>query len=96
MAEERYMEWLTRMDIPVEETVTIERFQDYLREEFEITEPARIEALWSSTETRFALAGEGIRPIDITYPWGRETRYGWKGRPGLWGWKSISEYMGWE
>lgn len=93
--EERYMEWLTRMDIPVEETTTIERFQDYLREEFEITEPKRIEALWSATDTRFQLAAEGIRAIEVTYPWGKEMRFGWKGRPGLWGWESIKEHMGW-
>jgi len=87
------MEWLERMDIPIEETTEITRFQEYLKAEFGIVEPSRVEALWGATRTATTLAEAGIRQVTIQYPWGRETRYGVAGMPGLWGWESVRTIM---
>jgi len=92
-AEEKYLEWLERMEIPIEETATIKEFQDYLREEFGITEPARIDALWGATDRHFSLAEAGIRAVRIEYPWGVQIRYGVQGMPGLWGWEAVRTIM---
>jgi len=81
------------MDIPIEETTEITRFQDYLREQFGITEPTRVEALWGATETESTLAEAGIRAVRIEYPWGWQVRFGVQGMPGLWGWESIRTIM---
>lgn len=92
--EERYQEWLERLEIPIEETAEYEKFQDYLRRELELSD-TQIEALWGATETRYdVLAGHGIRPVTIVYPWGREVRYGIQGLPGLWGFERMREILG--
>lgn len=92
-SEEKYQEWLERLEIPVEETTSIERLKEHLRDEFGITGDLQVEALWSATGMSADLAEHGIRAILITYPWGRELRYGVQGMPGLWGWASIQEIM---
>lgn len=91
--DERYQEWLERMEIPIENTTNIEIFKDYLRDEFGITDDPRITALWEAVDKTELLSEHGITPIMITYPWGRELRYGVQGMPGLWGWESVQEIM---
>ena len=91
--EERYQEWLDRMEIPVEETGDIETFKDYLRDEFEMTNPAQVEALWSALDLSDTLADFGIHGVTIRYPWGAELRYGIQGLSGLWGWQAVLEVM---
>lgn len=87
--EERYQEWLSRLEIPISEQTDIDRFRQYLRDEFDITRDVQVEALWSTMGVEVTLEQHGIRAITITYPWGRELRYGVQGMPGLWGWESI-------
>jgi hypothetical protein len=89
--EERYQEWLDRLEIPVENQVDIETLKSYLKDEFGITGDAQVEALWSATEVSADYAEHGIRAVTITYPWGRELRYGVQGMPGLWGWERVQE-----
>lgn len=91
--EERYQEWLERMEIPVYCQEDIETFKEYLREEFGITRESQIEALWSAVDIERTLRDYGIRPVLVEYPWGEELRYGVKGKPGLWGWRSVREMM---
>jgi hypothetical protein len=91
---ERYMEWLERMEIPIEEYETVERFQDYLLDEFGITgkrAEALTEAMTFCTEE---LLPEGVRPFTIEFPWGEQIRYAVKGHPGAWGWRRMLELVG--
>ncbi|MBU1067744.1 hypothetical protein KKE60_08150 [Patescibacteria group bacterium] len=89
--EERYQEWLDRLEIPVENQMDIESLKDYLKDEFGITGEAQVAALWDATGISADLALHGIRAVTITYPWGRELRYGVQGMSGLWGWGSVQE-----
>ena len=91
--EERYQEWLERMEIPLEDLDSIETMKSYLKEELDMTNPNQIEALWSAVDKKDTLAEHGIHPVTITYPWGREVRYGVQGLAGLWGWESVQEIM---
>lgn len=93
MSEERYIEWLERLEIPIEDSATITALQAYLEQEM-IPTPEQIAALWGATEFKYdVLAADGIRPIYITYPWGKELRFGVKGRPGLWGYVSVQGFL---
>lgn len=95
--EERYQEWLERLEIPIEETAVYEQFQKYLRDELEFND-AQIDALWEATHYRYEdLAEIGISPITYTYKTGprageREVRYGIAGVPGLWGYRAMKEW----
>lgn len=92
---EKCIEWLERTDIPIEETSTIDRFQKYLAEEFNY-DTKQIQALWDATVWRYEeLAPMGVRPVVVTYPWGRELRWGVKGFPGLWGTIGMMKQTGW-
>lgn len=99
--EEKYMEWLERLEVPIEETVSIGRFQDYLNSLIsppkgmtEITENM-LDALWSGVEQKYEkLAPEGVRALTIEYPWGSQVRYIIEGHPGLWGYVGMIEVMG--
>lgn len=93
---ERYTEWLERLDIPVEDAVTIGRFEKYLAEELGITDEPRVTALESAWDIERRLTELGVRAISITYPWGEETRFGISGYPGLWGWTRMKEITGFE
>lgn len=92
-ADERYQEWLDRLEIPVENTTDIETLKNYLKDEFGITGDAQVEALWSATGVTEVYAAAGIRAVTVTYPWGKELRYGVQGMPGLWSWASVQEIM---
>ena len=88
-SEERYQEWLDRLEIPIEETATLDTFKDYLRDEFGFEKDTQVMALWGAMDKKLDLADFGIHPLTITYPWGKELRYGVQGMPGLWGWESV-------
>jgi len=89
--DERYQEWLDRLEIPVENTTDIETLKSYLKDEFGITGDAQVEALWGATGVTADYAEHGIRAVTVTYPWGKELRYGVQGMSGLWGWESVQE-----
>jgi hypothetical protein len=89
--EREYEEWLGRLDVPLEEEVDIETFQEYLTTELGIPYPSQHEALWGALEIQQNLGEHGIRGVNIEYPWGVERRYGVQGLPGLWGWDRIQE-----
>ena len=92
--EERYVEWLERLDIPVDETTRIEKFQEYLRREFDFQE-SQIEALTEALRVVWdELAPRGVRPIWVHYPWGRDLRFVIAGERGLFGWRTIKERFG--
>ena len=103
--EEDLLEWLERLEVPVEDTATISRFQRYLEDQIEVTD-RRLEALWDSIETKYGeLMPMGATLVTVEYPWGSEIRFGltrgaWlepeKWRPGLWGWEQMKELTGWE
>jgi len=86
---EEYGETLVRLDIPIENTVDIKTFKTYLAEELGITNLDFQEALWSEVEFKDKYTEAGIHGVTITYPWGKEVRYGVQGLPGLWGWESV-------
>lgn len=90
-SEEKYQEWLDRMEIPVENMTDIETLKNYLKDEFGITGDAQVAALWSATGVSTDYAEHGIHAVTITYPWGKELRYGVQGMSGLWGYESIQE-----
>jgi hypothetical protein len=92
-SDERYQEWLDRLEIPIENTTDLETLKDYLKDELGIIGDAQVAALWSAVDISDDLAAMGIRAVTVTYPWGRELRYGVQGMPGLWGWASVHEIM---
>ena len=89
--EERYQEWLDRLEIPIENTTDISALQTYLKEEFGITGDAQVAAIWDTLGVSTDYSGHGIHAVTVTYPWGKELRYGVQGMPGLWGWEAIQE-----
>ena len=95
MSEERYLEWLERLEIPIEDTVSIEAFQNYLKEVLGITlTDAQRDALWEATGYEYEiLAPLGVRAIYITYPWGKQLRFVIAKMPGLWGWSSVQRFL---
>jgi len=86
---EDFEEWLARQDIPVEDTVTWEDYQEYLREEIGL-QPGSIAATEDYYRTRYDIMPQlGIHPFPRHYevrgePF-VETRYGIAGYPGSWG-----------
>jgi hypothetical protein len=93
MAEEEkyreFEEWLRQVDTPPEESVTLDRWLDYLEREHGI-HGGSLKIAEDVYKERFELWEElGIREVKITrYIEGEpftEYRYGIKGNPGLWG-----------
>jgi len=92
--EERYEEWLGRLDIPIEEAETIEDLRTMLKEILGwIPNEKQLQALWDARGITFSLGDAGIRGITVEYPWGKERRYGVQGISGLWGWERVREIM---
>jgi hypothetical protein len=87
--EERYQEWLDRMEIPIEQQTDIDTLRKYLKDEFGITGDAQVAALWDTIGVSDLLSEYGIHAVTVTYPWGRELRYGVQGLAGLWGWAAV-------
>lgn len=88
-----FEEWLMRQDIPVRDTLTIEKYQDYLHEEFGIFGGSLDVAAEKYTEKYDILAELDVYPFLRHYtvqgvPY-IETRYGITGYPGSWGYESA-------
>jgi hypothetical protein len=84
-----FEDWLRRADIPVEETVTLDRYLGYLQEELGIKGKS-LDVAKDIYSERYELWEElGIRPVPRHYTVEgeefTETRYGIAGNPGLWG-----------
>lgn len=93
MEEDKCIDWLARLDIPIEETTTRERLTKYLQEQFPTYSDAQLEALAEASGTESALEAAGIKQVRIYYPWGVELRYGIQGMPGLWGWETAKTVL---
>ncbi|MBU0791798.1 MAG: hypothetical protein KKC55_15210 [Gammaproteobacteria bacterium] len=91
--EEQYQEWLDRLEIPIEEQSTIEDFQEYLKAEF-LFGDAQVEALSGAFSVERDFEKVGIHAVTVTYPWGKDLRYGISGAPGLWGFESAMRFYG--
>jgi hypothetical protein len=84
-----FEDWLRRQDFPIETTVTLDRWLNYLEEELGI-HGGSLDVAEKIFHERFELWEElGIRPVERHYtvegePF-VETRYGIAGNPGLWG-----------
>lgn len=89
--DEEYGETLVRLDIPIESQTDIDTFKKYLADELGITNPDFAESLWAEVPGSKSMGEVGIHGVTITYPWGREVRYGVQGLPGLWGWEAVQE-----
>jgi len=97
---ERYLEWLERMEVPIEATATIERFQEWLAGQIEVPpeewRPGAPQDVFQAVIVRYEqLAPLGVRPVRVKFPWGWQLRWGVKGYPGLWGWRRMMELTGW-
>ena len=89
MDEDKCLDWLERMDIPVEAMATVEKLKDYLEREFPGYTDSQRDALVEAAGIEVSYSEHGIRGLTITYPWGVEHRYGIQGLPGLWGWEAV-------
>jgi len=87
--EERYIDWLNRMDIPIEQQTDIETLRKYLSDEFSITKDAQVTALWGATKVSDLLADYGIYYVGVRENWGINPRFAVQGLAGLWNWESI-------
>jgi len=90
--EEDIAGWLSRLEIPIEEAATLEDLQDYLRDELGYGDD-QIDALTSGWIQSHDFESAGIHALTVTYPWGKELRYGIKGAPGLWGFESAMRFF---
>ena len=88
-----FEEWLMRQDIPVSDVLTVERYQDYLADEFGISGGA-LDVAAKMYPEKYDILGE----LDIRgFQWHTtiqgvryaETRYAIKGYPGAWGYESA-------
>lgn len=100
-----FEDWLARQEVPIEETLDIDAYQDYLIEQIGYRFPYLKEApsakqmavvgkMWA--EKYELLAPYNIRPVTYTYSTGpregqRETRWVIAGEPGLWSYVSMRE-----
>jgi hypothetical protein len=91
--EEKYQEWLERLEIPIDKAADIETLRNYLKGEFGITTDAQVQALWDTLDIKDTLAEHGIHAVMVTYPWGKDLRYGVQGMPGLWGFEAVQTIM---
>jgi len=91
--DERYEDFLNRLDLPIEAWEDKERLREELRIQLGY-EPstAQLDRLWETMEELKRerwdepwLREHGIRTVTVHYPWGSEVRYGIQGLPGLWG-----------
>lgn len=74
MAEERYLEWLERADIPIEDTVTLDKLRDYLTEWLGFTPTnQQLDAVGQAVATRYEqLPQVGIEFERIDQKWGSQ------------------------
>lgn len=84
-----FEDWLGRQEVPVEDTVTVDKYVSYLEEELGIR-GGSLDVARTVYEDRYEILPTlGIRPIERHYTYMGEpfveTRYAIKGYPGLWG-----------
>jgi len=86
-----FEDWLARQEIPLEDTLTLERYQRWLQRELGIHGGSLEVASRVYTQRFNVLEPLGIRPIELTRRIRgvtlTETRFGIRGRPGLWGYR---------
>jgi hypothetical protein len=80
-----FEDWLRRQDIPVEDTVTLDRYTGYLEKELGIHGGSLDVAGGVYTEKYDILPQVGIHPFD----WKGTIRYGITGMAGAWGRESA-------
>ncbi len=94
---------MARQEVPIEDTLTLEAYQDYLQEQIgyqfpylddlpSVKQMATVGKVWA--EKYDLLMPYNIRPVTYTYATGLragqvETRWVIEGRPGLWGYESM-------
>lgn len=93
------MEWLESMELPIEDTVTIERFQARLSKFLNAKTPAgrahQTDALWETMMTKYEeLLPRGITPVQVHFHYGTTLRFGIKGLRGLFGLKGMEKATG--
>ncbi len=89
--EEKYMEWLERLEISVEDTSTLTKLTDYLVTELGYSD-SQVDAIVGAVDFRDVdLADVGIHPFTIEFEWGKQIRYGIEGLPGAWGYSKMRE-----
>ena len=94
--EERYLEWLERLEIPLEETVDVKHFQEVLYEEFGFG-AKQVEGLTSVLEMkweRMMPAGIRVRLIDFKYY--TDLRFAIRGYRGWFSYERMRRITGWE
>ena len=98
-----FEEWIARQEIALEDTLSIDTYQQAFMEEYGITVPlgtyepsAKQEAVFAKVwaEKYGQLMPYNIRPVTYEYATGpragqQETRWVISGRPGLWGYESM-------
>jgi len=90
-----FEDWLARQEIPLEDTLTLTRFQRYLQRELGIHGGSLEVAARMYTRRFNILAPLGMRPVELTRIFRgvrvTETRFGIHGRPGLWGYRRAAD-----
>jgi len=90
-----FEDWLARQEVPIYATTTLDRYIDYLEDEFGIHGGSLDVARGVYEEVYVGLAELGIRPVERHYTYRGETftevRYAIRGAPGLWGRLSAYE-----
>jgi len=92
-----FEDWLARQEIPLEDTLTLTRFQRYLQRELGIHGGSLEVAARMYTRRFNILAPLGMRPVELTRIFRgvrvTETRFGIHGRPGLFSILSLSFFI---
>jgi len=96
---EALMEWLESMELPIEDTTTIEKFQNRLSKFLNASTPEgrahQIDALTETMLTKYEqLLPRGIRPIQVHYHYGTTLRFAIKGLRGLFGLEGMEKVTG--
>jgi len=93
--EEKYQEWLERLEIPIEDTTRIDELQEALEEAIGYTpSESQVRALWDTVVSRYEeQAPAGARPIVYHFWWGEQIRWAIKGAPGAWSYERMLEIV---
>lgn len=96
---EDMLEILEAMDIPLEDTVTIERFQsalgDFLNAKTAEGRVHQTDAMVAALNMKFdKMIPMGITPKRINFGWGHQLRFGISGRKGWFGIEKTRKIMG--
>jgi len=94
-----YLEILEALDIPIEDTVTVEKFQSalgaFLNAKTEEGKQHQTDAMLSALNMKFdKMIPMGITPRRINFRWGYQLRFGISGKKGWFGIEKVKEEMG--